>query len=347
MEIKQLLKVLCLEDAPSGDEKNLFQVIENAFSEFGNVEFDKMNNSYIHKKGKKDKCKVALMAHADEVFLMITSIEENGFLKFKSVGIDAKTLISQEVTVHGKKDILGIIGIKPPHLMNEKERSEAIPSDKLLIDTGYAYEELKKIVSVGDYVTIKRNFYELLNDNVTCKAVDNRASIAAMYSCGEFLKSVEHDAEVYFICSAQEEVGHRGAKIAAYNVNPDICIAIDVTFDGGKFGDTDRENEVGGGPVICIGPNIHAKVMEKIIEVANKYDINYKVEVEPGNTGCDAWDTQISRAGIPSVLISIPIKYMHTSVEMVNVNDIKNTGILIGRFIEELNDMEMEELLCF
>lgn len=346
MNTKLLLKELCLKNAPSGYEDNLFDTVKNEFSKFGTVEADAMKNIYVHKKGKRS-CTVALMAHSDEVSLIITSIEQNGFLRFKGIGIDAKTLISQEVIIHGKRDVLGIIGIKPPHLMNEKEKTEAVPLDKLLIDTGYSTEKLKEIVSVGDFVTIKRDFYELLNNTVTCKAVDNRASIAAMYACAENLQEAPHSAEVYFVCSAQEEVGHRGAKMAAYSLNPDICIAIDVTFDGGKLGDSDRENEVGGGPVICIGPNIHGKVMEKIIDTANKYDIKYKVEVEPGNTGCDAWDTQISRAGVPSVLISIPIKYMHTSVELVSVDDIDNTGILIAKFIQELNSIDVEELLCF
>ncbi|KOF57386.1 MULTISPECIES: zinc-binding metallopeptidase family protein [Clostridium] len=346
MDSKLLLKELCLKNAPSGYEDNLFGVIKTEFSSFGDIAIDGMKNVYVHKKGK-GKCKVVLMAHADEVSLIVTSIEDRGFLTFKPIGIDAKTLISQEVIVHGKQDISGIIGIKPPHLMNQKERTEAIPADKLLIDTGYSTEKLKEIVSVGDYVTIKRDFYELFNNSVTCKAIDNRASIAAMYVCAQELQNVAHDVEVYFVCSAQEEVGHRGAKMAAYNLNPDICIAIDVTFDGGKLGDTDRENEIGGGPVICIGPNIHGKVMEKIIDTANSYGIKYKVEVEPGNTGCDAWDTQISRSGVPSVLVSIPIKYMHTSVELVSVDDINNTGILISKFIQELNSIDVEELLCF
>ncbi|URZ18303.1 M42 family metallopeptidase [Clostridium felsineum] len=346
MDTKLLLKELCLKDAPSGVEKELFDTVNREFSEFCDVEMDELNNIYASKKGK-GMGKIALMAHGDEIFLMVSGFEKNGFLKFKAVGIDPKVLISQEVKIHGKKDVLGIIGIKPPHLMNEKEKEEGVKVTELLIDTGISTEKLKEIVSIGDYVTIKRDFYELLNDNVACKAMDNRASITAMYVCARELSHISHNADVVFICSCQEEVGHRGAKMSAYKVKPDICIAIDVTFDGGKLGDPDRENEVGGGPVICIGPNIHAKVRKKIIETANKYNIPYKVEVEPGNTGCDAWDTQISGTGIPSLLISVPEKYMHTSVEVVNVKDIENVGILIAKFVEEMNNVEMEELLCF
>ncbi|KHD34900.1 aminopeptidase [Clostridium acetobutylicum] len=346
MDTKLLLRELCLKDAPSGAEKELYDVVNREFSKFGNVEIDELNNIYINKRGN-GAGKIALMAHGDEIFLMISGFEKNGFLKFKAVGIDPKVLISQEVKIHGKREVLGIIGVKPPHLMNDKEKEAAIPASELLIDTGFSTDKLKEIVNIGDYVTIKRDFYELLNGNVACKAMDNRASITAMYVCARELNKVAHNADVIFICSCQEEVGHRGAKMSAYKTKPDICIAVDVTFDGGKLGDPDRENEVGGGPVICIGPNIHAKVRKKVIETANKYNIPYKVEVEPGNTGCDAWDTQISRDGIPSLLISVPEKYMHTSVEMVNIEDIENTGKLIAKFIEELNNIEMEELLCF
>ncbi|MFD3158671.1 M42 family metallopeptidase [Haloimpatiens sp. FM7330] len=342
----QLLKTLCTSHAPSGRENWIHNKIEEAFEEYGEVKYGKLNNIYIHKTGKGNKS-IMLMGHADEVFLMITEICEKGFLKFQPKGIDPKTLVSQEVIVHGKEDIEGIIGIKPPHLMNEDERSKAVDADKLMIDTGYSTEKLKKIVNVGDFVTLKRDFYELLNNNVTCKAIDDRAAIVSMYSCAKELENIQHDLDVYFVCSCQEEVGHRGAKMASYDIKPDMAIAIDVTFDNGPMGEKHKENKIGGGPVICIGPNIHPKFRKRIMDTANKYDISYNVEVEPGNTGTDAWDIQITRGGIPTLLISIPEKYMHTSVEVANMGDIKNTGKLIAKFIEEIKEDEVEELLCF
>ncbi|MPM68242.1 putative aminopeptidase YsdC [bioreactor metagenome] len=288
-----------------------------------------------------------VMAHLDEIFMSVTAIKENGFLEFRGNGIDVKTLVSQEVVVHGEKDILGIIGIKPPHLMKDEERNKAITLESLLIDTGYSKEALEKIVKIGDYVTVKRGFRELLNDNVTCKALDDRAGVASLYTCAKELKNVNHDLDVYFVCSAQEEVGHRGAKTASNSINPDIGIAVDVTFDSGKMGAQERENNLGGGPVICIGPNIHPKLREKLTEVAEEYNIPYQVEVEPGDTGTDAWDIQIAGEGIPTLLISIPLKYMHTSVEVVNMKDIKNTGRIMAKLIEKLNGEELEGLLCY
>lgn len=346
MECKEFLKTLCETHSPSGREEWIYHVIKDSFQNFGEVSIDNLNNIYVHKKGN-NKGKLMIMAHADEVFLMVTDFSGKGFLKFKSNGIDPKALVSQEVIIHGKKTIEGIIGIKPPRLMDEEEKKKSVDIDSLLIDTGYDTEELKDMVNIGDYVTLKRGFYELLNNNVICKAIDDRAGIAAMYECAKEIINIKHDMDIYFVCSSQEEVGHRGAKVASYKINPDIGIAIDVTFDSGNLGDKNRENILGKGPVICIGPNIHVKIREMIMEIADEYNIPYGVEVEPGNTGTDAWDVQITREGIPTLLISIPIKYMHTSVEMVNIQDIKHTGRLLAKFIEKLNDAELEDILCF
>ncbi len=342
----EFLKKLCTSHAPSGREHWLYPTVAEAFEPFGKVSLGKLNNIYVHKKGK-GKESIMLMAHADEVFLMITDISDNGFLKFKSNGIDAKTLVSQEVYVHGKERILGVIGIKPPHLMSEEDRKKAITAEDLLIDTGLSKEKLQSLVNIGDYVTLKRNFYELLNNNVTCKAIDDRAGIAAMYACAKELENINHDLDVYFVASCQEEVGHRGARVGSFEIKPSMAIAIDVTFDSGPMGATERENKLSGGPVICIGPNIHPKFRRKLMEIAKEYNIPYQVEVEPGSTGTDAWDIQIIGEGIPTLLISIPIKYMHTSVEMVNMGDIKNTGRIMAKLIEKLKDEEVEELLCF
>lgn len=346
MKNKIFLEKLCTSSAPSGREHWVYPVIKEAFQEYGDVSITTMNNTYIKKKGR-GKGKIMLMAHADEIFMMITDIQENGFMKFKPYGIDVKTLVSQEVIVHGKEEIRGVIGIKPPHLMSDKEKASAISIEELLIDTGCSSEYIKEQVHVGDYVTISREFYSLLNKNVTCKAIDDKAGIVAMYACAKELSTLNHDMDVYFVASCQEEVGHRGAKMASDDLKPNIGIAIDVTFDGGRLGDTERENKLGSGAVICVGPNIHPKLKKAIIDVAMENAIPYQIEVEPGNTGTDAWDIQISGLGVPTLLISIPIKYMHTSVEILNMEDVKNTGKLLAKLIEKLKYEELEELLCY
>lgn len=349
MDEKQLLKNLCTAHAPSGREHWIHPLIKDAFEPYCEIREGKLNNLYAIKKGKQSGTNksIMLMAHSDEVFLMITEIMPNGFLKFIGNGIDPKTLVSQEVVIHGKKQIDGIIGIKPPHLMTDEEKEKSVTIEGLLIDTGYSKEKLQEFVTIGDYVTLKRDFYELLNNNVTCKATDDRAGIVAMYTCCKELEKINHDLDVYFVASCQEEVGHRGAKMSSYDLNPTLAIAIDVTFDNGPMGDTDRENKIGGGPVVCVGPNIHPKFRGRLMEIADEYAIPYNIEVEPGNTGTDAWDIQVTRGGIPTLLISIPIKYMHTSVEVINMEDIKNTGRIIAKFIEKVSSAEVEGLLCF
>ncbi|MCI6276797.1 MAG: M42 family metallopeptidase [Clostridium sp.] len=346
MEEKLALIELTEAHGPSGRENMIHPLLEKYFSSYGEVWSDNINNLYTLKKGKGNNS-IMLLAHSDEIFLMVTEIMDNGFLKVVSKGIDAKTLVSQEVIIHGKKAIKGVIGIKPPHLMSDEEKTGAVTIEGLLVDTGYSKQSLEKIVEVGDYITLSRNCTELLNNNMACKCADDRAGIVAMLSCAKELQSFNHDLDVYFVCGVQEEVGLRGAKAAAYNIKPKIAIALDTTFDSGKFGDDDRENELGKGPVICIGPNIHPKVRKRIMNVARDCDIPFQLEVEPGSTGTDAWAIQVARDGIPTLLLSIPIKYMHTSVEVVNIDDIKNTGRLMARFIERLKDEELEDLICF
>jgi len=173
MNEKELLKSLCEAHAPSGREHLIYPIIKEAFEPFGEVTLGDTNNVYIHKKGKsKGKGSVMLMAHTDEVFLMITSISDNGFLKFKGVGIDAKTLVSQEVVVHGTKDILGIIGIKPPHLMNNEEKAKSVTMEGLLIDTGETKEEIEKVLDEVkvhyEGYSIERTPIELINYHEKC-----------------------------------------------------------------------------------------------------------------------------------------------------------------------------------
>jgi endoglucanase len=347
MHEKELLKKLCTAHAPSGREHWIYPIIKEAFEPYcDEVRQANLSNTYAIKRGK-EKGSIMFMAHADEVFLMVTEICEKGFLKFIGTGIDPKTIVSQEVLVHGKEKIDGIIGIKPPHLMGDDEKNSSAKIEDLMIDTGRSKENVEKLINVGDFVTLKRDFYELLNNNVSTKAEDDRAGIVAMWSCAKELQNINHDLDVYFVSSCQEEVGHRGARICSFDINPTLGIAIDVTFDSGSMGDRDGETKLGEGPVICIGPNIHPKFREKLMDIAEEYKIPYQIEVEPGATGTDAWDIQIIKQGIPTLLISIPQRYMHTSVEIVNMNDIKNTGRIIAKFIEKIKYEELEELLCF
>lgn len=347
MDEKEFLKKLCLSHGPSGREDWLHSYVSDVFSEFGEASVDNLNNLTICKKGK-GQGKIMLMAHLDEVSLVVTELKDNGFLKIKGIGIDPKTLVSKEVIVHGKdKDICGIIGIKPPHLMNEEDKKTAVTIDSLLVDTGYSKSDLEKYIRPGDYITIKGNYKELLNNNISVKTTDDRSGVVALYSCAKQLKDKNHDMDVYFVCSSQEEVGSRGAGTATNRINPDIGIAVDVTFECGRYGLKEGDTTLGNGGVICIGPNIHPKVRKYLMDLCRQNAIPYQVEVEPGSTGTDAWKIQVSGDGVAALLISIPIKYMHTSVEMVNIDDIKSVGRMMATLIENIKGEDLEGLICF
>ncbi|ADL49858.1 M20/M25/M40 family metallo-hydrolase [Clostridium cellulovorans] len=346
MNYQLLLRELCSENAPSGLEFKLHPIMEKNFGYIKDLEIskDENYNLYINKKGKRNGT-IMIMAHSDEISLVITEVIEGGFLRFKAIGMDANILLGQEVAIHGCEVINGVIGGIPKSKTDDNILKKAVVTSDLFIDTGYPKEYLEEVIKIGDRATLIGEYKNLLRNTISSKAIDDRAGILSMLICAQELK--EHELDVVFVCSCQEELGHRGAKMASYKVKPNLAIAIDVTFDNGEFGDRDRENKLGNGPIICIGPNNHPRMIKKLKEVARKYYIPFGVEVEPGNTGSDAWDIQVSRGGIPTVLVSIPIKYMHTSVETANLGDIKNTGRLVARFIEEIKLLDLEELTCF
>ncbi|KAB3534021.1 M42 family metallopeptidase [Alkaliphilus pronyensis] len=334
----------------SGYEGEASTIIQEFFKPLcDDVTTDSLGNLICLKKGSKaNGKKIMLAAHMDEIGLMVKDIDENGFVWFTNIGgIDQRTLLCQEVIIHGAKKIYGIIGAKPPHLTSDEDRSKALKMEDLMIDTGYKKEELKEYISIGDIITIKRKAVSLKNNWFTGKSLDDRAGVVAMYSCLKHLKDVKHDLDVYLVATVQEEVGTRGAITATYEIEPDIGIAIDVGFgrtpELKEFDTIDMDK----GPALTIGPNIHPKVMEGLKKAAKNNYIDYQVEIATGHSGTDAWPMQVSKSGVATAVISIPLRYMHTSVETISLNDIDKTGKLLACFVSSLNDTDLEEFLCY
>lgn len=346
MDYKYLLRNLSESHGISGYEKAIADFIKNEFAKItDDVNEDKFGNLICFKRGLKSKYKVMIAAHMDEIGLMVKDIDKNGFIKFTTVGgVDQRTLPSQEVVIHGKKDILGVIGTKPPHLLSSSEMDKAIKIDDMYIDIGMNQKEAMELINIGDSITVKREFIELLNDYAAGKAIDDRAGVVVMAVCLEELKKLYHSHDVYAVVTTQEEPGIRGATTAAYNVDPDIAIAIDVTH--GKAHGINIDIELGKGPAIGKGPNIHPKIYNGIIDIAKEYNVPYQIEPLPGHSGTDAWAIQVSKSGIPTGLVSIPLRYMHTSVETINMKDIINTGKLLAYYIANLPE-ELEGYLCY
>lgn len=329
----------------SGYEYRINEEIKEMFEPYcDDVRIDNLGSVIAFKKGRTSESKIMLEAHCDEIGLMISDIDEKGFLSFVSVGgVDPRILPSSEVIVHAKKDLKGVIGAKPPHLLSKGEADKSIKIKDMTIDTGLSPEEVKGLVSIGDSVTLSQSVGKLLNSTYSAKTLDDRAGVAAILEVFKRVKEI--DADLYASVSVQEEVGLRGAKVTAFDIYPDMAIAIDVchavTPDNSK-----NAFDAGSGTVITIGPNIHPRIADKLFEIAKKYDIKTSTDVDSGDTGTDAWAIQVARSGVPTGLLSIPLKYMHTSVETMDMKDWEATVSLLERFVKESDEFAKGWLCC-
>ncbi len=345
--IKEFLFEVCSNHFVSGFEHINGDILKKYFEPYtDSCEKDKVG-SYIFKQDGINKTKIMLAAHIDEIGLMVTKILDNGFLRFTSVGgINPASLVAQEVTVYGREDVFGVIGIKPPHVTPEEERGNALKLKDLYIDTGYSKEKLEKLVRVGDIATVKREPVSLQGNVVSAKALDDRACVAVMLETAKELKKLSHKSNIYYAATAQEETGYRGSTTASYKINPDIGIVLDVDF-GMAPGMPPEICELGKGPIVAFGGRLNPKLTKKFIEVCKAYNYPMQYESSPSKTGTDTEAVQINREGVPCILLSIPLRYMHTSVETIDIRDVEITGKAIARFINELDNSDLEEILCF
>lgn len=324
----------------SGFEYRINEKVAEYFKPYvDEIRFDALGNVIAVKYcGKADAKKVMIEAHCDEIGLMVSGIDDNGFLSFVPVGgIDGRILPASEVTVHAKIDLPGVIGAKPPHLQTAGEADKAVKIKDMSIDLGMSAEEVKKYVSIGDSITLSQSVGKLGNNQFSGKTLDDRAGVAALIMTMKKLMKIKTDVDIYAVSAVQEEVGLRGAKVAAYGVNPDIAIAVDVCHATTPDNSKDAF-DAGSGAIVSMGPNIHPKLYKRLADVAKKYHIKVDFDVESGDTGTDAWAIQVSRCGIPSALLSIPLKYMHTSVETMDISDAEAVSELLTYFLQDLED---------
>lgn len=338
-----------------GYETPVRQVIEQAMREYTDeITVDTLGNLIALKRGEDDgratrRPKVLLSAHMDEISLLVTQIEQGGFLRVAQTGgFDPRTLVGAEVLVHSDSEsLLGIIGSKPPHLTAPEERKKAAPLEDLFIDLGRSEEDVRQRVRIGDRVTLSREVFTLLNDRIAGKSLDNRTSVAIVLETLELLKRFRHEADVYAAASVQEEVGLRGAYTLAHGVQPDIAIAIDVTFGSFPGIAADEGFRLNGGPSISFGPNLHRKVFQGLVDTAEAQAIPYQIELSQSPVGADANAFQVTGFGFASALVGIPIRYMHTSVETGAYPDIEACARLLAHYILQLDMRKVEDLSCY
>lgn len=342
--MKQLLEKLSNAYGVSGfedDVRNL--MMEELKGHVDDLDVDNMGNLIATKNGKPDSKKVMLAAHMDEIGLIVRYIDKNGFIKFSKLGgINDQMLLNQEVYIHSNGEkILGVIGSKPPHRMKAAEKKKPVQYESMFIDIGASDKEnAEEMVNVGDPITIKQKFAELKNDLVMGNAMDNRVGCAILL---EVMKRARSDATIYGVGTVQEEVGLKGARTAAYRINPDMALALDVTISGDHPGmkEEDAPAKAGEGPCIILtdasgrGIITHPQVKELLIQVAEEEEIPYQLEVSEGGT-TDATAIHLTREGIPTGVISPPSRYIHTPVSVVNIRDVENAVKLILAVVNRL-----------
>ena len=343
-EIK-LVEELCMAPGISGHEEKIAEIIERELKDVADdIEIDNMGNIIATKKGSSKKGpKVMLAAHMDEIGLMVKYIDDNGYLRFSKIGgINDQLLMNRTVVVHSQNgDVTGVIGSKPPHITKAEERNKIIPYDKLFIDIGAKdKEEAEKMVCIGDPITFKCWFEEFPNDLIMCKALDNRLGCYVMM---EVLKRVDSKATVYGVGTVQEEVGLKGAKVVSYKLDPDMAFALDVTLTGDYPGVQIEEVPIviGEGPaLILIDASGRGIMTPKIIRdlLTNTGDnegIPYQREVSDGGT-TDGSSIHLTKEGIPTGVLSVPTRYIHSTVSVASMEDVENTIKLIVAAINSL-----------
>lgn len=352
MELKDILKELAEAPGISGFESQAGEVTARHLKPYSDeVNVDKLASVIALKRGTQTgekRSKVMIAAHLDEIGLMVTKIEDGGFMRITSIGgYDICTLPGQEVSVLGKEVLRGVIGAKPPHLQEPGESSKPINMEDLYVDTGKTKDELDGLVEVGTFIRIESEFTELGGGCIAYRAMDDRAGVTAMVETMRRLSTRKHEWDVYAIATSQEEVSGLGAMSTAFRLEPDIGIAIDVTFGDSPGVPERRAYPLGKGPAIGLGPNFHPKITQKLCDLANEYEIPHQIDAEPRPGGTDAYSIQVSRAGIPAGLLSIPLRNMHTTVEVLKLDDIKRLAELLSIFISVLDSKFLEELRCF
>lgn len=281
-------------------------------------------------KGESDYT-LMLDAHIDQIGMIVTDVDDDGFLTVKNAGgIDIRSLPSLRVTVHGKEKITAVFCSTPPHLASGEKTYDNITNIKL--DTALG-KKAKEIVSVGDYVTFANTPKELINGRVCGRSFDDRAAVAALITVAEKLSAKKLPINVAFVLSDGEELGLRGIRTASFKVNPDEAIAVDVSFGDGIGISSEDCSPLGSGAMIGVSPTLDSKISKKLISLCDVKIIPHTLEVMGSKTGTNADMISLNREGVKTGLVSIPLRNMHTEVEIADLKDLKSVCDLLCEYV--------------
>ncbi|MGE3062174.1 MAG: M20/M25/M40 family metallo-hydrolase [bacterium] len=336
----ETVKSLTMAIGPSGAEDSLFKVVKNLVRGFDvSVEKDRMGNIIVMKKGNR-KGRVAFFTHNDEIGLIVTKIDKD-YLRFTEVGgYDEKVLLGQEVIVYGKKEIKGIIGAKPPHLQTKGESDKFLKFEDLYIDIAMKNKDIVKYISVGDRVVIRSDFAEMKQNSVCVKALDNRSCGAIILYMLKYLENVKSHPDIYLVLNSQEETTMTGSKTSAYKLNPDVAFVLDVTFakqTGYEQGYA--LDKIGFG----MGANICKRIFDFVRKSADENNIQYFIEPLPSMSGTDAYAVQTVKRGVTTMLISLPIRNMHSPVEIASTKTMEDASKFLSLLMATIKTEDFKE----
>ncbi|MBR6299526.1 MAG: M20/M25/M40 family metallo-hydrolase [Clostridia bacterium] len=343
MQTENFLREITAVPGLSGNEAAVAHAIADAFRPCcDEVRIDALNSVIGHIQGSGPK--VMLCAHLDEIGLIVADIEKDGAVRFSNVGgVDPRILPGMRVTVYAKETLMGVVGAKAPHLLTDKEKKKNYRREDLFIDLGMSPERVKSLVQVGDLISLEVGVTSLLNGRLAGKTMDDRSCVAILLRAMERLKKMDTTADLYFVASCQEEIGGYGAMTSAYGIDPDFAVVLDVTH-AKTPGAPDLEVFDLTAPVAAKGPYLNPYLRDRLAEVAKEINVTLQDEIVPRYTSTDADDITISRCGVPTVLIELPVKYMHTSVELLDLHALEESARLLAAFCAAIEDRWRDEI---
>lgn len=337
--MRRMLNDLCSATGPSGFEADVAQLAVQWMRPLVDEAYvDRFGNAIgIRCCGKPGAKKLLLDAHLDEIGLMVTGIEE-GYLQFRSIGgVDPRMLPDRELTILTNPPRFGVVACLPPHVQQPGDAGKATPISEMRVDIGLSQAEAERVVPLGTPMVFRGGCFALGERQICGKAMDDRACFAILLRAAELLQDKKLDVDLYLMGSTREEVSGAGAMVGTFALAPDCCVAVDVTH--GKTPDSpgSLELELGKGPAIGIGPNMTRWMTQRMLDKAEKEKIPYQTEVMTGHTGTNGWHMQIAREGVATSVVSLPLKYMHTPIEVLEEQDIERVAALLAAFAQGLD----------
>lgn len=347
-DILPFLKSLISVSGVSAYEAPVARIIEETWKPLvDEVSTSRLGSLHGLKRGKASGKRPSIMiaTHMDAIGLIVSRIED-GFIHVDEIGgIDPRILPGTPVIVHGREELPGVVVLPPMKSLPEDDRSGAVELKHLLVDVGLLPSRVANLVRVGDTISFDTQPLELAGEALSGHTLDNRASVAALTVCLEDLQGKSHDWDVWAVATAQEEETLGGAATSAFHLQPDLAVAIDVTFAKGPGANGWQTFGLGKGPTLGWGANLHPFLFERFKELADQLEIPVSTDLTPTHSGTDAYAIQVAREGIPTMLMGIPLRYMHTPVEIIVIKDILRAGRLLAEFIAGLKTDFVSEII--